>query len=201
MKKALLLLVCTVTVILQGAVLGEYVFKSKTAQDISPAGKHPLSMPEAAAFTDDAVDMSVSEGIKLPVAAFPGANGTMEAEIQLKEKAGFRMFFIYYGGGDVLNIICSNTRFQCRFFSRSENKWQSSKFTKAIPLGQFVKLSMVWNTPGKITLTVDGSSVELPVAKAANFVPRSSVMMLGSNQRGEWQFPGLVKSFKLTDGK
>ena len=60
MKKFLTLALCGAAVLLQGAVLGEYVFKNKTAQDISPKALHPLDMPEFGAFVDDAVDLSVS---------------------------------------------------------------------------------------------------------------------------------------------
>ena len=201
MKKFLTLALCGAAVLLQGAVLGEYVFKNKTAQDISPKALHPLNMPEFGAFVDDAVDLSVSGGIKLPTAAFPGANGTIETELQVKNKAGYSFLLCYYGGGDVMNIICSSGRFQVCYFDRSSKKWYNSKWTKAVPYGEFVKLNLVWTMPGKIELTVNNSKVAVPVEVEGGFVPRSSVMMLGSNQRGESVFPGLVKNFKLTDGK
>ena len=182
-------------------VTGEYVFETSPIKDISGSGREPVKQPRATAFVKEegisGIRMENGDGVRVPFDAFPGSSGQMDCEVKVEKVSEPRHLLIVYGRGDVMALLIRNGSFEPRFLHRADGKWMSGKRIP-LPTDKPAKLSISWTLPGKIVLSVDGEKKgELEVASAGGFDP-GSVVFIGSNQRGELVFPGIIRSVKFS---
>ena len=182
-------------------VTGEYVFETSPVKDISGGGREPMKQPRAAALVKEdgfsGIRMEKGDGVRVPFSAFPGSSGQLDCEVKVEKVSEPRHLLIVYGKGDVMAFLIRNGSFEPRYLHRADNKWMSGKRIP-LPDNKPVKLSISWTIPGKIVLSVDGEKKgELEVASAGGFDAGSAVF-IGSNQRGELVFPGIIRSVKFS---
>lgn len=202
MKKQFAVVFAAASLVLPAAakVTGEYVFTGPEVKDVSGNGNAPLTRltPEAFVKEGEFAGAKLAKGIRIPFAAFPGKSGVLESEFLVEPVNEPRHLLIVYGKGDVLTLLIRRDRLQIQHLHRAANKWTRSKLVP-IPTDAPVKVRVAWTLPGKVEVAVDGA-VQLtePVASADDFAP-GSVVCIGSNQRGELAFPGIIKSVKFSD--
>ena len=208
LNKFLLLLLMLAVLPVYGRVTAEYVFElniDEPLKDLSSNQLHPESTPPESAFVrtaPEAVRFALAgSGIKLPFKAFPGSRGALETLVMLdSEIAEQRPLLIIYGKQDNFMITARNKRYRVSIYDRSEKKWYHSPKIASVHTGRFVKLSLAWSFPGKLTLTLDDKAkvtmpVDFPVELSAD-----SEMYLGSDPRSGKLFPGAVHNLRFTDG-
>ena len=192
------LAVCAAAVTVMAGTLVEFNFKLPADQaftDQSGNSCNPVNAVVAKSLTADGFKAADAKGIRIPAVAFPGEKGRIETVLRGDSKE-LGMLFIAYGKGNVLNITSQRNRIRVRLMNRSEKKWYNVPPSAVIPADKFVKVVIQWELPGKISVSVDGKKVELPVAVEGGFA-KDNAVYIGANQRGELPYLGTIQSFKL----
>ena len=201
MKKTFLaLLMCGTIAAVEAETLVDFNFTlpaEKALTDQSGSKNDPVKSVDAANIAADGFNCAAASGIRIPAAAFPGGKGRLEAVVR-GGNPGLGMLFIVYGKGDVFNVISQRNRLHVRYFDRSAKKWYRTPASAGLPADKAAKVVIQWEIPGKIVLSVDDKSVELPVANEADF-DSSNAVFIGSNQQGKLPYQGKIESFKLDD--
>ncbi len=200
MKQIMCVLAACAAAVVTAGTLAEFNFKLPADQaftDQSGNSYNPVNAVVAKSLTADGFKAADAKGIRIPAVAFPGAKGRIETVLRGDSKE-LGMLFIAYGKGDVLNITSQRNRIRVRLMDRSEKKWYNVPPSAVIPADKFVKVVIQWELPGKISVSVDGKKVELPVAVEGSFAQGNAVY-IGANQRGELPYLGTIQSFKLED--
>ena len=183
-------------------VTGEYVFETSPIKDSSGSGHEPKTQPRKEAFVKEdgisGIRMEKGDGVRLPFDAFPGNSGQMDCELKVESVSEPRHLLIVYGKGDVMAFLVRRGAVEVRYMHRGgDGKWVTGKRIP-LPTDKSVKLSISWTLPGKIAVSVDGEAKgETAVAEAGGFDP-GSVVFIGSNQRNELVFPGVIRSVKFS---
>ena len=187
---------------LADVVTGEYVFEGLPIKDSSGSGHEPMNQPRLAALVKEGdisgIRMANGDGLRIPFSAFPGNPGRLDCEVKIDKISEPRHLFIVYGKGDVMVFLARYGCLEMRYLHRGgSGKWVTSKRTP-LPLDKLAKVSIQWTLPGKITLSVDGEQkLEMEVPTSGGF-DRGSAIFIGSNQRSELVFPGIIRSVKLS---
>ncbi|MBE6399731.1 MAG: LamG domain-containing protein [Lentisphaerae bacterium] len=190
------------------SVVAEYVFEltiDEPLKDLSSNGFHPLNTPDESKYVKGELDAvrfaAKGDGIQLPSGAFPGAAGALEMvvcpEKKISGKDTRNLLSVYSPKNDVFNLSYRNNRLQVAYYDRSAKKWHYTTPGISLAQGKFARVTVTWQLPGEIVLTVDGKRVaKVAVGNAASFAKNSKVF-IGSNPQKEALFPGLVHSVKF----
>ncbi len=137
----------------------------------------------------------------VPFEQFNAAKGSFSAMLTLEDKAPVNqgIFSIYSGKDDVLNFVYRKNRLQAMYYDRSAKKWYNMSGTRPLMVGRKSAVTLSWQLPGNIDLTVNGAAVgTMNIPVKPQFAGNTKIIINGNNQ-GKEGFAGKIEQWNFSD--